>query len=83
MRLKSLPPTPVTTTKKHGVRYPWNRWFGKRTFTLTRGVDYLVETHGMRGMLYRHAANRGIRIRLRVANDTIQGTVERGSKDAR
>lgn len=33
--------------KKHGVRYPWKKWFKKGKTTLKRGTDYACTTFGM------------------------------------
>ena len=43
--------------RKYGQRYPWEDWFSKGSFSLTKGRDYECQTHGMAGMI-RNAANR-------------------------
>lgn len=70
-KLKSLPPKPLATTKRYGVRYPWAKWFKAREFTLVKGRDYLIEPHGMRGMVYNRASALGMSVRLTLRGDTI------------
>ena len=75
-RMKSLPPPPTSTVKKYGARYPWALWFKRGTFTLIQGRDYLIEPHGMRGMIYNRASALGVRVRLTMAGGTITARVE-------
>lgn len=51
--------------KRFGRRYPWDRWFARRTFTLVRGRHYDCLPHGMAQMVRNAAA--GPKYRLRVS----------------
>lgn len=77
-RLKSLPKPPDRTVKKYGARYPWAVWFAKGEFTLTRGVDYLIQPHGMKAMVYNKASALGLSVRTRLDEGVI--TVRVGRK---
>ena len=37
----------VSSNKVPPVRYPWEEWFIRRTFTLTKGKDYLCSSVSM------------------------------------
>lgn len=66
------------STKAHGIRYPWERWFARRSVVLRRGVDFDGAVHGFLGTA-RHAAKRmGLRLRAVIVEDSVVITVLRG-----
>lgn len=64
------------------VRYPWDDWFGHKSFTLKKGEDgdYNCATHGMAAQIRNVADARQVRVSLRIEeNGAIHVTV-RGKK---
>lgn len=55
--------------KKHGRRYPWDKWFARGRFTLKRDRDYKCLPHGMAQMIRNVAARRGVRVGLKLGED--------------
>lgn len=43
---------PKDIPKPHGIRYPWEDWFGRLPITLYRGRDYHCRTDGMAVNIY-------------------------------
>lgn len=50
--------------KHRGRRYPWDEWFGKGSFTLKRGRDYVCLDSGM--AMNARAAARAREIKLHI-----------------
>lgn len=61
--------------KSHGRRYPWGEWFKHDLFTLKKGIDYEITTHGMVQMIRRERIKYGIIVSLKVSDTDIQVTV--------
>lgn len=70
-----------TTPKKHGIRYPWEEWFKQGNFTLTKGVHFHHQPHGM-AMTARQAARKygyNISIDIEPTTLTVRVTKKRGT----
>lgn len=62
---------------RHWIRHPWEKWFSKKTFTLTQGVDYHGRTNAMIQQVRNQAGKTpyGLRVSVDVANDEKSFTV--------
>lgn len=61
--------------KYKATRYPWDEWFARKSVTLVKGRDYVVQSHGF-GMNARMAAkSRGLRVSITVKEKYITITV--------
>lgn len=52
-------------------QYDWERWFDGQIHTLTRSVDFEIETERFRHQVYENAARRGVRARTRVIGEQV------------
>ena len=43
-------------------RYPWDRWFRRKAFTLRRGQGYRCQPHSMSVQVRSAAQKRGLRV---------------------
>lgn len=43
-------------------RYPWEKWFMRKEFTLRRGIDYTCMPHSMAVQIRMAASSRGLSI---------------------
>lgn len=48
-------------------KYPWDQWFGKKTFTVVKGTHYTTHTHTMAQVVRNAAADRGVRVSIKMA----------------
>lgn len=59
------------------VRYPWAKWFRRRTFTLRKGKDFTCQPHSMaqqiRNAAFRHRVTVSIAIDGNEVDTTITG----------
>lgn len=54
------------------VRYPWEEWFAKGTFTLKKGRDYDCEPFSMTMMVRMNARKEGLKVRTSTHGDTVE-----------
>lgn len=54
----------VRVPKKYGTRYPWDKWFRKRSFTLTQGKEFKITLRGMYHMIRNRASARGVSLQV-------------------
>lgn len=47
------------------VRYNWDKWFSRNSFTLTRGKDFECQPHGMAQQIRNAAAPRGLTVSIK------------------
>lgn len=47
--------------------YPWDRWFRAGSFVLVAGDHYSCATHGMMQMIRSRAAERGVRVSIKLS----------------
>lgn len=71
---KNCPKLERWVTDGRIVRYPWEEWFKKGTFTLKRFRDYDCQPFSMTMMVRMNAKKEGIKVRTVTHDDTI--TVE-------
>jgi len=61
------------------VRYPWAKWFRRKTTVLTRGWDYHCMTYSMMAQIRNYASARGYRVSVKAIElqdtDVIEFTV--------
>ena len=48
----------------YSVRYDWNRWFKRKSFTLRKGKHYQCMPHSMAVQVRNAAARRGLVVRV-------------------
>jgi hypothetical protein len=69
-----------TNAKKFGVRYPWEKWFRRKSFTLQKGRDYECRTYTMAQAIRNAAApdrhNKVVHIRIDDERDRLRVCVE-------
>ena len=46
--------------------YPWEKWFKKKKFVLTKGFQYQCKTHGMAQQIRIQAGKRGLRVHIQI-----------------
>lgn len=63
-------------SKKKPVRYPWNKWFRRRKFTLVRGKHFHCQPHSMSVQVRNAAAARDLWSSVLIEEDTL--TVKTG-----
>lgn len=51
------------------VTYPWDRWFAKSKFTLTKEVDFFCMTHSMIVQVRNAAASYGKSVSIKVHDE--------------
>ena len=51
-------------TKKHGTRYPWEKWFSRWRFMLIENKHYQIQTYSMSQLVHREAKKRNLRVVL-------------------
>lgn len=61
--------------KKKPTRYPWDKWFGRSKFRLVRGKHFQCATHGMAGQIRNAAVLYGVKVSIKVKEDTLVVTV--------
>lgn len=66
--------------KRSGVpspnrRYPWERWFSKRKFTLVKGRHYECQPHSMAQQVRSAASKYGCRVSIKLEGETITATM--------
>ena len=54
--------------------YKWDEWFANPRFKLERGKHFTAQCHGMAIMVRQAAKKRGIRVSVRISEETL--TVE-------
>ena len=54
------------------VRYPWDKWFKRAKFRLTRNVDFICQQHSMVQQIRSVAAARGISVSITVDGDVLE-----------
>ena len=59
------------------ARYPWDKWFARRTITLTQSVDYWCEPHGMVSQIRNAASHREISVSVHLHSGVITVEVRR------
>lgn len=62
-----------TTAKRvpANAKYPWDVWFGRRSFTLERGSHFDCLPHGMAQQVRNAAAARRKRVSVTIKQDVI------------
>lgn len=65
-----------TTPLKHGRRYPWKKWFGKKRITLWKGEDFNGRTVTFALQVRRAARVYGKIVKIITADDENCITVE-------
>lgn len=55
-----------------GVKYPWDKWFARKSFTLVRGKHYNCQPHSMGILIRLTAAKRGKRVSVSIDEGTIK-----------
>jgi hypothetical protein len=54
------------------VRYPWDKWLGKKqAYTLQRGRDFNCKVHGMAAQLRNAASKRGMSVSIAIEGDSL------------
>ncbi len=56
---------------KKQIRYPWDKWFAKRKFTITRGKEFTCMPHSMSVQVRTAAAKRGISVSVEIDEDVL------------
>lgn len=56
------------------ARHPWDKWFKKRKFRLTRGVHFDGMPHAMSVQVRSAARDRDIRVSVTINGDTLTVT---------
>lgn len=59
------------------IRYPWDRWFRRREFILSRGVEYDIPSYVMAQQIRNRATQCGYTATIRISDDKLQVRVER------
>lgn len=69
--MKSFQQSHERRTGRWGRVYPWERWFAKDHFTLTRGKDFRGRTYAMGGQVRNWVAKHlpSVRVSVRIAKD--------------
>lgn len=57
-------------------RYPWDKWFSRKTFTLIQGRDFDCQVQTMTVQIRNAAIRRGKVARLRVKEPVIKVTIQ-------
>ena len=58
-------------------RYPWEKWFSKKSLTLVRGKHFKISPHGMAQMI-RNAAGKeryNVKVSVSIQDDTVRATI--------
>jgi len=53
------------------VRHPWDKWLKRKKLILIRGRDFRCQPHSMSVMVRNAAYARGIRVSVRIDEDTL------------
>ena len=53
------------------IRYPWDRWLGKKRIVLRRGRDYRCQPHSMGVQVRNAAAARGVHVSVKILEGEI------------
>ncbi len=61
----------MSVKRKHGVRYPWAKWFKSGKTTLLKGVDFDGQPHGMAQTARQAASRHGVALHISVQEDRI------------
>jgi hypothetical protein len=64
------------TANWRGARYPWEKWFGKGTFTLLKGRDFRCTLSGMTINVRVAARRHGLRVRIDQGDNRLTVTVK-------
>lgn len=56
--------TEKSTTRPHGTRYPWGKWFKRESMLLIRGIDFEGMPHGMVQTIRQAAARYKVQVSL-------------------
>lgn len=56
-------------TVRWNRKYPWERWFARRSFRVAKGVDYECRTYAMANSIRNNASQRGLKVSLRVIGE--------------
>lgn len=70
---KPTPPAPRRPGRPRA--YDWGAWFGRRAFTLRRGVHYRCADAAMAQQLRNAASHRGVGVRIAAAPGVLAVTV--------
>lgn len=62
-------------SKSKPKRHPWDKWFGYRQFTLRKGRQYTCQSYSMAQQVRNAAAERDVKVSIRILNDRITVTV--------
>lgn len=54
------------------IKYPWDKWFSRKSFTVKRGKHYTCQTHGMSQQIRNVAASKGITVNITCKDDTLK-----------
>jgi len=53
------------------IRYPWDKWFHKKSFKLVRGEDYFCQPHSMAVQVRGAASKRGLSVHVSINEKVI------------
>jgi hypothetical protein len=71
-----IPEESYMAERKQATRYPWDKWFAKSKFVLTKGVDFNCMAHSMIVQLRNVAASRGVSVSVRSEGNILSVTVK-------
>lgn len=53
--------------------YPWDKWFSRNKFTITRGKDFHgTQVHSMQRTIWKAAERHGVKVKIRIDGSTMQ-----------
>lgn len=58
--------------------YPWEEWFQRKRFTVSRGAEFKCTTRGMIQQIRDAGVRHGIKVSIQAEEDTINVTVRNG-----
>lgn len=65
---------PAVKGRGRTYRHPWNTWFSKPLFRLTKGVHFDCQVHSMVVQVRNAATNRGLKVIIELFDNTITVT---------
>jgi len=63
--------------KRKLPRYPWDKWFAKNSFRVTRGKHYHCQPHSMAVQVRTAAGKRSLSVSVSISEDTITTRIYR------
>ena len=60
------------------IRYPWDKWFSRKKFRLVRPTHFSCKVHCMAQLIRTKAASRGLRVSIRIGEDSVTVEVKYG-----